>query len=235
MNNHNILTKTNIKVSRPVSICFTFLMYHVAGLSQLISVIHNPFILNVIPSSKLNIVDILEALEKYKCQIVVGLPKILNNLINHPNRKAYDLSNLFFASSGGQTVSSDLIIKLKRELNIKIFSSGYSSTEVLSPVIKIFFLDYFNPNLYQYCVGKQSAFTETKIVDPITKAIQPHNVEGELYFRGHFMTIGYWKDEEKTREVIDENGWYVKILFSKPLYKIIEFLLQVHFFVFCVL
>ena len=121
MNNHNIQKKTNIKLSRPVSLCFTLLMYHAGGLCLLISAIHNPFILNVIPSSKINIVDILEALEEYKCQVVVGLPKILNNLINHPNRKTSDLSNLFFALSTGQIVPSDLIIKLKRELNIKMF------------------------------------------------------------------------------------------------------------------
>ena len=187
-------------------------MYHVAGMGQLISALHNPNIVIVLPSYKLDIIDILEALEKYKCAMIWGLPKILYNLINHPDRKKYDLSNLLLAVSGGQSISTDLIIKLSKELNIKMFISSYSTTETSSVIMKSYYLGFFNPDLYKYCIGKQSAFTETKIVDPITKAIQPHNVEGELYFRGQFLTIGYWNEEQTTKEAFDENGWYVLTL-----------------------
>ncbi len=207
MNNCSTMLKTNPVSSREITLCFTFLLYHVSGMNHFISAIHSPNILTVIPSDKLNTVDILQSLEKYKCQMLTGLPKILYNLINHPDRIKYDLSSLLLASSGGQSISSDLIVKLKNELNIKLFIPGYGSTETLSGIFKIYFLDFFKPELYRYCLGKQFAFTETKIVDPITKSIQSHNVEGELYFRSRFLTKGYWNDEEKTKEAIDENGW----------------------------
>jgi fatty-acyl-CoA synthase len=48
---------------------------------------------------------------------------------------------------------------------------------------------------------------ECKIVDPDTGKIQPLGVEGELYARSYTITRGYWNDEEKTRQVFDENVW----------------------------
>ena len=90
-------------------------------MNHFISAIHSPNILTIIPSDKLNTIDILESLEKYKCQMLTGLPKILYNLINHSDRIKYDLSNLLLASSGGQCISSDLIVKLKITLATLFF------------------------------------------------------------------------------------------------------------------
>lgn len=31
---------------------------------------------------------------------------------------------------------------------------------------------------------------------------------GEVHIRGFCLMKGYWKEAEKTRECIDEDGWY---------------------------
>ena len=33
-------------------------------------------------------------------------------------------------------------------------------------------------------------------------------ISGELLTRGHNIMIGYWRDEQKTKEVIDSANWY---------------------------
>ena len=38
--------------------------------------------------------------------------------------------------------------------------------------------------------------------------IVPVNTSGELCFRGHCVFQGYWDDVIKTKEAIDENGWF---------------------------
>lgn len=47
---------------------------------------------------------------------------------------------------------------------------------------------------------------EAKVVD-VDGKIVPIGVPGELHVRGYCSTIGYWNDEEKTKEILDKNGW----------------------------
>jgi acyl-CoA synthetase (AMP-forming)/AMP-acid ligase II len=48
-------------------------------------------------------------------------------LINHPDRKKYDLSSLQTALIGGSNVAPDLLKKLQEELNIKNVIVGYGN------------------------------------------------------------------------------------------------------------
>ena len=50
-------------------------------------------------------------------------------------------------------------------------------------------------------------FTESKIIDPITKQIVPLNSDGELCIRGPHVMKEYWDEKGKTEEAIDKNGW----------------------------
>ena len=108
----------------------------------------------------------------------------------------------------GQQITADLIVKIKNELKIKAFVVGYGSTETCGGVAQIFMLDEFKPDLYKNSSGKLTPFFEGKIVDPETGRVVPHNVQGELHVRSYSITKGYWRDEAKTKEVIDAAGWY---------------------------
>ncbi|MBR0307631.1 MAG: AMP-binding protein [Mogibacterium sp.] len=76
---------------------------------------------------------------------------------------------------------------------------GYGLTEC-APIVAL------NPAKRKYMknssAGHVMPFTECKILDPDSNGI------GEICFRGPQIMMGYYKDEENTRAVIDDEGWF---------------------------
>ncbi|KAI7697237.1 hypothetical protein SSS_08000 [Sarcoptes scabiei] len=64
-----------------------------------------------------------------------------------------------------------------------------------------------------------------KIVDPKTRQTVKLGETGEILNRGHNTMLGYWRDPEKTKEVIDDGRWYntgdLGVMDEKGLIKII--------------
>ena len=56
-------------------------------------------------------------------------------------------------------------------------------------------------------VGRVHPHVEIKIVDPETGAIVRRGMPGELCTRGYSVMLGYWGNEDATREAIDAAGW----------------------------
>jgi fatty-acyl-CoA synthase len=55
-------------------------------------------------------------------------------------------------------------------------------------------------------VGRILPHVEAKIIDAEGRIV-PRGAAGELLTRGYLVMLGYWDDEEKTREAIDGAGW----------------------------
>ena len=76
---------------------------------------------------------------------------------------------------------------------------GYGLTEC-SPIVAL------NPAKRKYMknssAGHLMPFTECKILDADSNGI------GEICFRGPQIVMGYYKDPENTKAVIDEDGWF---------------------------
>ncbi len=56
-------------------------------------------------------------------------------------------------------------------------------------------------------MGKPLPECEVKIVDPETGETLGPNETGEICCKGYNVMKGYYKMPEKTREVIDKDGW----------------------------
>src|SRR6185295_9982724 len=48
---------------------------------------------------------------------------------------------------------------------------------------------------------------EVTIVDPETGETVPRGTPGEQCTRGYSVMLGYWNDEDATRDAIDDDGW----------------------------
>lgn len=78
------------------------------------------------------------------------------------------------------------------------YAVGYGLTET-API-----LAGSNPSQTKFqAIGPKAIMCELKINNP-----DPKTGEGEIWAKGPNVMLGYYKNEEKTREVITEDGWF---------------------------
>jgi long-chain acyl-CoA synthetase len=94
--------------------------------------------------------------------------------------------------TGGAALQPRLA-KVFSAAGIKI-TQGYGLTET-SPVISVNWDEY--PRMQAGSVGPVIENVEVQIAE-----------DGEILMKGPSLMVGYYKDPERTKEVIDENGWF---------------------------
>jgi fatty-acyl-CoA synthase len=90
------------------------------------------------------------------------------------------------------------------KMNLREMTIGYGMTET-SPVSTQTALD--DPLERRVStVGRVHPHVEIKIVDSEGRIV-PRGVTGEFCTRGYSVMLGYWDDEERTRQAVDAAGW----------------------------
>ena len=179
------------------------------------------FYLNRVPSPAI----IAKAFSEVKPAIVIAVPliiekiikkkvfpKIQNNrmrlLLNMPviNKKVRQTireqvveafgGKFFEVIIGGAAFNQEVEAFLKR---IEFpYTVGYGATEC-APIIC--YADYHE--FKQGSCGKVAIHNEIRI-----DSRDPQNIPGEILVRGLNVMLGYYKNEEATRQTIDKDGWY---------------------------
>ncbi len=148
---------------------------------------------------------VLEAVEEEKATSLYGVPTMFFAELNHPELKKYDLSSLRTGIMAGSLCPSELMKRVQKELNMTEVEIGYGMTET-SPLSTQTRIDApFEKRIST--VGQILPHAEIKIIDPETGQVIPIGEPGELCTRGFGVMLGYWGDDEKTRESIDSARW----------------------------
>ncbi|GAB6020347.1 hypothetical protein CHUAL_003059 [Chamberlinius hualienensis] len=147
----------------------------------------------------------LKALQDEKCTDIGAPATIFIDMLNHPNSSKVDLSLLKKARMGGSLCPPPLLMRLIKEWKCDYVATGYGSTELsgtaMSPE-----LDDPVSELLVAC-GRPVPYMEVKVVDT-NGCIVARGQPGEIWARGYKVMLGYWDDEDKTREAITKDGWY---------------------------
>jgi fatty-acyl-CoA synthase len=125
-------------------------------------------------------------------------------ILDHPDFAQYDLSTLRTGIMAGSPCPAEVMSRVIERMHMKEITIAYGMTET-SPVSFQSSVD--DPvELRVKTIGRVHPHLEVKIVDA-QGHIVPRGEKGELLTRGYSVMLGYWGDEERTREAIDAARW----------------------------
>ena len=145
---------------------------------------------------------ILGLIEREQVSTVSNVPTGWRKLVSFPDVEKYDLSSVRMATTGGGACPAPLKKQILELFPNAMILDGFGQTE-MTPLTS-FKLDSDPEKITDRSVGK--AFLETRIVDDEGNDL-PRGETGEILYKSSTIMKGYYKDEEKTREVM-EDGWF---------------------------
>jgi len=158
----------------------------------------------VFPGASFDPAETLAAVEAEKCTALHGVPTMFITELDHPDFSKYDLSSLRTGIMAGATCPVELMRRVIGDMHMNDVLIAYGQTEC-SPVNHMTLPD---DTLQQRTetVGRAVPHIEIKIIDENNRVL-PVGEQGEICARGVYVMTGYWNDDEKSAETIDNAGW----------------------------
>jgi fatty-acyl-CoA synthase len=147
----------------------------------------------------------LDAIESERCTAVYGVPTMFIAMLGDPDFARHDLSSLHTGIMAGSVCPVEVMKRCINEMNMSEVAIAYGMTET-SPVSCQTLVDD-DLERRTASIGRAHPHVEVKIVDPETGYVVERGRPGEFCTRGYSVMLGYWRDDEKTREAVDSDGW----------------------------
>ncbi|EWY42051.1 fatty acid--CoA ligase [Skermanella stibiiresistens SB22] len=209
LTHHNILNNgffigEAMRLTERDRLCIPVPFYHCFGmvLGNLACVTHRACM--VIPGEGFDPEGVLTTVQEERCTGLHGVPTMFIALLNHPRFKEFDFSTLRTGIMAGSPCPIEVMRRVAGEMNMGEITIAYGMTET-SPVS---FQSSTDDPLERRVatVGRVQPHLEVKIVDAEGRIV-PTGTTGELLTRGYSVMLGYWGDDERTREAIDAARW----------------------------
>ncbi|XP_065222005.1 medium-chain acyl-CoA ligase ACSF2, mitochondrial-like isoform X2 [Planococcus citri] len=166
----------------------------------------------VVPSVKFSPNKSIDSIITDKCTVVHGTPTMYIDLIRvvknraQSDPKVYEkISSVERFFSAGALILPDTIMQLKTLFKNSKFSCGYGMTEATGGIF--ISLPDDSEEVLHTTVGHTLDHIEVKVVDDNSQLV-PFGQPGEMCFRGYMLMKEYYKEPEKTKAVLSEDGWF---------------------------
>ncbi len=158
---------------------------------------------SLILKPQFQIKDILQTIKKYRPTIFPGVPNMYVAINNFRGVRKYNIKSIKACISGSAPLPVEVSEAFEKLTKGRLVE-GYGLTEA-SPVT------HANPLGGKRKVGSIGIplpSTEAAIVDLAhgRKEVEAGQI-GELAIRGPQVMMGYWKEEQATREALTDDGW----------------------------
>jgi fatty-acyl-CoA synthase len=209
LTHHNILnngyfTGRAMRLTEQDRICIPVPLYHCFGMvmGNLAAVTLGATM--VYPGEGFDPLATLQTIEKERCTTLYGVPTMFIAQLDHPEFSRFDLKSLRTGIMAGAPCPVEVMKRVNNEMNMGEVTIAYGMTET-SPVS---FQSSTDDPLERRVstVGRIHPHVEVKVVD-LEGRVVPRGERGELCTRGYSIMQGYWDEAEKTKDVLDANGW----------------------------
>lgn len=146
----------------------------------------------------------LATVARERCSALYGVPTMFVAMLQHDSFPATDLSTLRTGIMAGAPCPIEVMKRVVADMHMNEVTIAYGMTET-SPVS---FQSHVDDTLEKRVstVGRIHPHVEVKVIDKDGRTVGIGE-EGELCTRGYSVMRGYWNDEARTQEAIDEAGW----------------------------
>lgn len=176
-------------------------LYHIFSLTANCLVFLRVGFSNILITNPRDVVAFIKELKRQPFSVILGVNTLFNLLLSSKDFLTVDFSNLKFCLGGGMAVHKTVADRWKEVTGVALVE-GYGLTET-SPVVTV------NPltmRTFNGSIGLPVPSTDVKICDEEGKEV-PLGERGELWVKGPQVMKGYWNKPEKTKQVLDEEGW----------------------------
>ena len=159
----------------------------------------------VIPAPAFDPEATLNAVQEERCTALYGVPTMFIAELGHPRFEEFSLETLRTGIMAGSPCPVEVMKQVIDRMHMEDVTICYGMTET-SPVSTQTGPD--DPlDRRVSTVGRVHPHVEVKVVEPGTNRALARGEPGELCTRGYSVMLGYWDDEERTREAIDAGRW----------------------------
>ena len=179
-------------------------LYHCFGmvLGVMAAVTHGAAM--IFPGAAFEPESVMDAVAAERCTALYGVPTMFIAELEHPRFREFDFSSLRTGIMAGAPCPIAVMRRVIVEMHMGDVTICYGMTET-SPVSFQTAVD--DPmEMRVSTVGRVHPHVHVKIVDEHGATV-PRGITGELLTRGYSVMQGYWNDDSRTADAIDEEGW----------------------------
>jgi fatty-acyl-CoA synthase len=209
LTHHNILNNgyfvgRAMRLTPEDRICIPVPLYHCFGMvmGNLAAVTLGAAM--VYPGEGFDPLATLKTVESERCTALYGVPTMFIAELDHPEFDRFDLSSLRTGIMAGAPCPIAVMRRVLDRMHMRDVTIAYGMTET-SPVS---FQSSTEDSIERRVatIGRVHPHVEVKIVDKLGRIVR-RGEPGELCTRGYSVMLGYWGEEQKTREALDAAGW----------------------------
>ncbi|WP_334078777.1 AMP-binding protein [Microbulbifer sp. M83] len=148
---------------------------------------------------------VLETVAEERATALYGVPTMFIAELDHPDFAHYDLSSLRTGIMAGSICPAEVMKAVNHKMHMQEVQIAYGMTETSPVSTQTAADDPFDKRVTT--VGRTQPHLESKIIDPASGETLPRGEVGELCTRGYSVMLGYWNNEEASRNAIDSDKW----------------------------